>query len=106
MIKKIIPKSMLFILLLFGGLATAFAQSGMVKGVIVDASNGSPLPGATVQVKGTATGTVTGLNGNYSISVNPGATLIFSYVDYVSQEKIVQPYHRKRPVTANHCKPK
>ncbi len=91
MIKNFIPKSMLFILLLFGGLSTAFAQTGTVKGVIVDASNGSPLPGATVQVKGTTRGTVSDLNGNYSISVNPNTTLVFSYVGYVSQEIVVQP---------------
>ncbi len=91
MIKHFIPKSMLFILLLFGGLATAFAQTGMVKGVIVDASNGSPLPGATVQVKGTTVGTVSDLDGKYSISVNPGTTLVFSYVGYEAQEIVVQP---------------
>ncbi|MBE0650177.1 MAG: TonB-dependent receptor [Bacteroidales bacterium] len=91
MIKNFIPKSMLFILLLFGGLSTAFAQTGMVKGVIVDASTGSPLPGATVQVKGTTRGTVSDLNGNYSISVNANTTLVFSYVGYVVQEIAVQP---------------
>ena len=91
MIKNFIPKSMLFILLLFGGLSTAFAQTGVVKGVIVDASNGSPLPGATVQVKGTTKGTVSDLNGKFSISVKSGATLVFSYVGYVTQEKVVQP---------------
>ena len=91
MIKKFIPSSLLLILLLFGGLSTVFAQSGTVQGVITDATNGGPLPGATVQIKGTTTGTTTDLNGKYSITVTSGATLVFSYVGYESQEKVVQP---------------
>ena len=59
--------------------------------VIVDATNGSPLPGATVQVKGTTTGTVSDLDGKFSISVKQGATLVFSYVGYVPQTIVVQP---------------
>lgn len=91
MIKKFIPSSMLLILLLFGGLSTVFAQSGMVQGVVTDASNGSPLPGATIQVKGTTTGTTTDVNGKYKLTVKSGATLIFSFIGYETQEKVVQP---------------
>ena len=91
MIKNFIPKSMLIILLFLGGLSTAFAQTGTVKGVVVDASNGSPLPGATIQVKGTTRGTVSDLDGKFSISVDPGTTLVFSYVGYVPQTIVVQP---------------
>ncbi len=105
MIRKFIPSSLLLILLLFGGLSTVFAQSGTVKGVITDASNGSPLPGATVVVKGTLTGTVADMNGKYSITVKPGATLVYSYIGYVSQEKQVQPNTtvnvHLRPTAAN-----
>jgi len=105
MIKSFIPKSMLFILLLFGGIATAYAQTGTVKGVIVDASNGSPLPGATVQVKGTTRGTVSDLNGKFSISIKSGATLVFSYVGYISQQVVAQPNTtltiKLRPTAAN-----
>lgn len=91
MIKKFIPSSLLLILLLFGGLSTVFAQSGTVQGVITDASNGTPLPGATVQVKGTSTGTITDIDGNYKLTVNAGATLVFSYIGYETQEIAVQP---------------
>lgn len=67
-----------------------FAQQGVVTGT-VKAEDGSPLPGATVQIKGTTSGTVTDLDGNYSLSVagveNP--TLVFSYVGYLTEEVAV-----------------
>jgi TonB-dependent starch-binding outer membrane protein SusC len=58
--------------------------SGKVTG------DGDPLIGATVSVKGTSQGTVTDLDGNYSLSVRDGkAVLIFSYTGYGSKEEIV-----------------
>ena len=45
-----------------------------------------PLIGATVMEKGTNNGTVTDFDGNFSLNVKPGATLVISYVGYVSQE--------------------
>lgn len=57
-----------------------------VSGTVFD-SLGEPAIGATVMVKGTSTGTVTDIDGNYSLSnLNPGALLVFSYVGYDSQE--------------------
>ena len=82
---------MMLIFLFFGGISTIFAQTGIVKGSIIDASNGSALPGATVQIKGTTEGTVTDLNGKYSIQINKACILVFSYIGYESQEKLVQP---------------
>ena len=90
MMRKLFSKLIMLTLLLFMGVSTVFAQNGLVKGTIVDASNGTPLPGATVQVKGTTTGTVTDLDGKYSIQVNGRATLVFSYIGYQSQEKQVR----------------
>ena len=91
MLKKFFTSTVMLIILLVWGVSTAMAQTGIVRGTIVDATNGSPLPGATVLVKGTTTGTVSDLNGKFSISVKPGATLVFSYVGYVSQTIVVQP---------------
>jgi len=91
MLKKFFTSTVMLIILLMWGVSTAMAQTGIVRGTIVDATNGSPLPGATVLVKGTTTGTVSDLNGKFSISVKPGATLVFSYVGYVSQTIVVQP---------------
>lgn len=52
-----------------------------VTGRVLD-ENGEPLPGATVLVVGTTSGTVTDLDGNYTITVPDGATLMFSYIGY------------------------
>lgn len=59
-----------------------------VKGKIVD-ENGEPLPGATVQQKGTSVGIITDFNGNFSLSVPSDATLIVSYIGYKSIEVTV-----------------
>ncbi|WP_161993898.1 SusC/RagA family TonB-linked outer membrane protein [Cyclobacterium xiamenense] len=55
-----------------------------VSGKVTD-ENGEPLPGATVTVLGTTSGTVSDLDGNYSLTVEEGATLVFSYIGYVAQ---------------------
>lgn len=91
MLKKFFTSTSMLVLLFFLGISTAMAQSGTVRGAIVDATNGSPLPGATVQVKGTTNGTVSDLDGKYSISVSGNATLVFSYIGYQSQEISVSP---------------
>ena len=62
-----------------------FAQEKTVSGVVSD-DNGLPLPSATVAVKGTSNGTTTDFDGNYSISVNTGDVLSFSYVGYSTKE--------------------
>lgn len=66
--------------------ALAFAQNITVSGRITDASNGESVPMATVLVKGTATGVVADLEGNYSIKVAKSATLVFSSVGYTTVE--------------------
>lgn len=65
---------------------TAFAQHG-VKGKIVDASTGESLVGVNVTVKNeSSVGTISDLDGNYSLVVSKTATLVFSYIGYISQE--------------------
>ena len=66
----------------------SFAQEKTISGTVSDVS-GLPLPGASVLVKGTATGTSTDFDGKYSIKVDQGATLVFSFVGYTSQEILV-----------------
>src|SRR4030095_14574990 len=61
-----------------------FAQEGTVTGRVTNVD--SPLVGATVTVKGTATATQTDQNGNFSISASPKSILVFSSVGYLSQE--------------------
>ncbi|QFZ53871.1 SusC/RagA family TonB-linked outer membrane protein [Oceanihabitans sp. IOP_32] len=66
----------------------AFAQEKTISGTVSDES-GMPLPGTTVLVKGTTTGTSTDFDGKYSINANQGATLVFSFVGYTTQEVTV-----------------
>jgi TonB-linked SusC/RagA family outer membrane protein len=57
-----------------------------ISGKVVDGS-GTPLAGVNVLLKGTSTGTITDLDGNFNIEIEKGdATLIFSYLGYISQE--------------------
>ena len=80
---------MFFMMFAFGN-SFLFAQSTLVNGTVLAEDMNGPLPGATVQVKGTATGTVTDFDGNFSLdakTANP--TLIISYVGYITQEIIL-----------------
>lgn len=62
-------------------------QQSVISGKVTDASTGAAIPGASVVVKGTGTGVNTDINGNYSISfTGPDATLVFSFIGYVTQE--------------------
>lgn len=73
--------------LMFTLLSSAiFAQ---VKGVITDAATGEPLIGASVLVKGTAVGTVTGLDGDFSLNAKEGDVLQISYTGFTSIERTV-----------------
>jgi TonB-linked SusC/RagA family outer membrane protein len=62
------------------------AQDTNVSGTVTDASSGEPLPGVTVLVKGTTIGTITGIEGTYTLSVPSGSVLVFSSIGYASQE--------------------
>ena len=64
--------------------ASAFAQTKTVTGTVTDAAN-EPLIGASVLVQGTSTGTITDMDGKYSISVTPEDVLVFSYVGMTTQ---------------------
>lgn len=80
MFKKL--QLVLLTLLLWVGVgATAFGQTA--KGVVVDAQ-GQPIPGASVIVKGTSTGTMTNAQGAFSLAVRQGATLEISCIGYVT----------------------
>ena len=65
---------------------TGMAQE--VTGTVYDDQN-VPLPGASVQVKGTTTGAITDFDGNYSIEASTGDILVFSYVGFNTQEATV-----------------
>ena len=77
-------KSVCIIALVLCGM-DAQAQGNLVTGAVRDAK-GEPVIGATVIVKGTATGATSGADGRYSIQAGPDATLEFSFIGYKKQE--------------------
>ena len=65
--------------------AQATQQSKRVKGTVVD-KNGEPIIGANVVVKGTTNGTITDIDGNFSLEAPGNAQLVVSYIGYLTQE--------------------
>ena len=82
-------KLLLSALFVFVGV-TLFAQNVTVSGTVTDASTGEPMPAASVVLLGsTRTGTVTDIDGAYSINVPVGATLAFSSIGYKTEQIVV-----------------
>ena len=68
----------------------ALAQQITVNGVVQD-TQGEPIIGANILVKGTANGTITDLDGNFQLTADADALLVISYIGYVTQELPAQP---------------
>lgn len=76
-----------FTLLIF---SSSYGQERSVSGRVLSADDNAPLPGVNVLLKGTSSGTVTDLNGNYKISVpSSESVLVFSFIGYGSEEILV-----------------
>lgn len=73
-------KNVLLILVLTLFIGSAFSQSVTVTGTVTSAADKQPIPGVTVQVKGTTQGTTTDLDGVYKLEAPADAILLFSYV--------------------------
>ena len=72
-----------------------YAQQNTVAGVVTDASDGSPLIGANVLVKGTTVGAITDLDGRFTINVPEGKkVLTVSSIGYKAQDVTLQPYQK------------
>ena len=67
----------------------AMAQEINVSGTVIDYSNGDPVPYASVHLEGTMTGTSTDGDGNYSIRLPHGGTLVFSSIGYITVKETV-----------------
>lgn len=68
--------------------ASNFINAQTVTGTVLDESS-QPLPGVTIVVQGTAVGSVTDFDGNYSVNASDGDVLIFSFVGFETQEVTV-----------------
>ncbi|MDN3596818.1 SusC/RagA family TonB-linked outer membrane protein [Zunongwangia endophytica] len=90
-IAVLIPLLSLFFQL---GIVPAYPENPLTQQIIsgtISDQEGLPLPGVNVIVKGTSTGTMTNLDGKYSIRASIGDTLLFSYVGYQSLQKVITP---------------
>ena len=75
------------LLLVFTGiLLSASLQGQRLTGTVTDAMNGDPLPGANIIVTGTTQGTVSNIDGEYTLDLGPGDhSITFSYLGYISE---------------------
>ena len=83
-------KWVLIMFLLIFSAGTLMAQSVTISGSVTDSQDGTYLVGVTVLEKGTTNGTVTDIDGNFSIKVPLGATLVFSFVGYETVEVVIK----------------
>lgn len=84
--KKILHNKFLILpLVLFLCVSSLMAQTVTISGKVTD-DTGSDIPGANVNVKGTSLGTTTNEKGEYSLSVNTGGTLVFSFIGFKKVE--------------------
>jgi len=67
---------------------TSFAQDLDISGKVTSVE-GEALPGVNIMIKGTTTGAITDIDGNYTMNIPDGSSLIFSYVGYKTQEILV-----------------
>jgi len=69
--------------------STALAQQGSVSGVVTSADDGFPIPGVTILVKGTFTGTTTDIDGRYTLNnVPPESTIAYSFIGMTTKEVV------------------
>ena len=75
------------LLLLMVFVPIGLLAQGQITGTVTSSDDGFPLPGTSVIIKGTTTGTTTDFDGNYELSNVPGdATLVFSYIGFTRME--------------------
>ncbi|WP_367866756.1 SusC/RagA family TonB-linked outer membrane protein [Pedobacter sp. WC2423] len=70
------------LLFTFYNSTNGYSQQKTVTGKVTDQSDGSPLPGVTIKVSGSAAGTTTNSNGEYALKAAENAVLVFSYIGY------------------------
>jgi TonB-dependent starch-binding outer membrane protein SusC len=87
-IRKNLNVLILIMSLLFGNIA--MAQESVLTGKVTDSSSGESLPGVSIVIKGTTNGTITDLDGIFSLNVTMGDVVQFSFVGFKMQEVTVQ----------------
>lgn len=85
--KKILLLFMLFFSIYHG--QNAYAQKRALTGTVISADDNSPIPGASIKIKGFEEGTLTRPDGTFQISVRNGKYLIVSFIGYESREVLI-----------------
>ena len=78
-------KQIILIIMMVFTAQVTLAQTKIIKGSVADAS-GMPLPGASIVVQGESKGSITDLDGNFSIEVEKGKTLVLSYLGFETEK--------------------
>lgn len=81
-------RNKIFLLIILGNIIFSYSQAQNIDltGIVKDAISGESIPGANVSVKGTKTGTVTDIDGKFSLKVAENSVLIFSFIGYEQLE--------------------
>ena len=87
--KRLLARAGALVLLLMVFAQTIFAQGKTVTGKVTDSKDGSPVPNASVTIKGTNLGTTTDAGGNFRIAVENNAVLVITSVGFGSTEVTV-----------------
>lgn len=82
-------RNVLLACFLMGISLLGYAQTGVVTGTVTSGEDGGPLPGVSVIIKGTSTGTQTDVNGKFSLTVAKGKTLDFSFIGFETKSLVV-----------------
>lgn len=80
-------KKVLLLFLTLGVISISYGQKMSVSGTVTD--NSGVLPGVSITIKGTTSGTETDFDGKYTLSTNKGAVLVFRYLGYKTSERKV-----------------
>jgi TonB-linked SusC/RagA family outer membrane protein len=83
-----LSRLLLTLVIVFAFCGKLFAQNLPVRGIVLD-NNNQPVQGVSINIKGTSTGTVTGVGGRFTISADKGQTLVFKSIGFITQEVAV-----------------
>jgi TonB-linked SusC/RagA family outer membrane protein len=80
----------LFFTILLISINTSAQSAREIKGTVVDAATGAPMPGVSINVKEKTTGTITDVNGKFTVRATSRDILVFSFVGFATQEEQVR----------------
>lgn len=84
----LLKKQLWVVQILLFGFSSAFSQM-TIQGKVTSNADGETMPGVSIIVKGTSQGTITDIDGQYTINASSGQTLIFSFLGFKTVEKVV-----------------